>query len=858
VPLQPLTLKGKSQPVAAWRLVSLSGGTQRTDSSVHLPFVGRDRELAAVRGAWDASRRDRCWRHVDLVGVAGVGKSRLLHEVLELDAGEALVARGSCPSYGEGISFLPVIELVRDAVGITQDDDADVSLAALRRAAPDDDVAGLLADLVGLTDGDPPLAELFWAVRSFFAHLGTTRPLILVLDGLQSVQPTLVDLLDEMLELGGDQPVLVVTMSRDEPDGADHPRRDRVDVEPLGEQSMNDLLSFTLGYGVLDTGVRDRLTLASEGLPLFIEQLLRSLVDQGVLRRSDAGWVATKDLGDIEVPPSVEAMLAARIDALPAPERSVVDTASVIGREFGARAVSVLLGPADVAPELRELERRQLVARSPSPDRLGDHRFRSPMTRDVAYGSLLKRERARLHRAYGDWVLDAATSDTRRELEEVVGYHLERSFHLTQEVATVDDELAAVGRRAAGHLGDSGQRAFVRGDMPAAANLLGRAAGTLPRDPADAAELLVLAGEASFEQGEFDEALRRYDRAEALAEDAGAVGLVTLARIARTTQRYLTGDGVEGAEAMSEAMAAQQVLAPLGDHVGLARASRLRAYVDMTMCRWGAAEQAARETLEQARAGGDAALERRVLPALSSFALYGPTPVPQARARCEELLSVVGGDRRARCLIERSLAHLMAMEGQTAEAAELCSSTRDRLKELGWNFDAALVSLDLGPIHLLAGDARSAERELRVDHDTLSAMGEQNYLATISYLLADAVRRLGREDEALELVAEAESLAAEDDISASAGWRLVRARVLVDRGDVAAALPWALAAQELLATTDELTSQAECLLDLAQIRSASGEEELALAHIDDAAERYRAKGHRVGVERCAELRVRAG
>jgi tetratricopeptide (TPR) repeat protein len=857
--LEPLTLKGKSEPVPAWRLNGLDRQRTRAIGSVELPFLGRDDTLRRLVTTWRACTDGPERRRVDLVGDAGTGKSRLLHELTDLVGDGARIVRGTCPSYGEGITFWPVIELVRDAAGLSTDDDLATTRAALERICPEPRVLERIEGLLGLRDGEAPLAELFWAVRRLVEHLATAAPLILVVDGLHQAQPTLFELLDELVGLGDDTPLLLVTMGRTRPPESEGSAgvHEVVHLDPLEDETVGELISFALGHGALPDPLRLRLARAAEGLPLFVEQLLRKLIDDGLLVRTAIGWEPTASLDDLEVPPSVEAVLAARVDALDERERRVVDTASVIGREFGATAVAALRGEPHVDEALGELARRQLVGPSPAPGRLGDHRFRSPMTRDVTYSSLLKRTRAVLHRSYADWIVDDRADTSLRELEELVGYHLERSFHLSTQVGVIDGQVTEVGRRAAGHLGTSARRAFARGDMPAASNLFGRAAATLPDDPTLAAELLVLGGEAAFEEGAFDEALARYDRAEELAAVVGDDRWTEHARLARATQRYLTGegDGVEAADAITAADRARERLDAIGDAAGTARAWRLRSYVEMTTCQWGAAEESARATLDAARRGGDTVLERRVLPALASFALYGPTPVPTAIDRCEALLGSIGDDRRARCLIERSLAHLLAMDGRSDEGITMCAATRERLAELGWNFDAALVSLDLGPIHLLARDPASAERELRSDYLTLRDMGEQNYLATITSLLAEAVRQVGDADGAAVLVEEAAQLADEDDISAAAGWRSVRARLLTDAGEPDAALTWALAAQELLAGTDELTSQAEVLADLAVIRSAMGDDEAARGDLMLAKERYAQKGHRVGLGRCASLRV---
>ncbi|MGE3325844.1 MAG: adenylate/guanylate cyclase domain-containing protein [Acidimicrobiia bacterium] len=860
VGLEPLTLKGKAEPVPAYRLWDIT--SERVDSnSFELPLIGRDDEVSALHRNWGLAVANRRWHRLAVHGEAGIGKSRLVYELLDRVRGTARVLRGACLPYGEGITFWPIAEVVRQAAGITGGADIAEARVALARISPDSEVADRLSSLIGLDDRIVPVAELFWATRRVLDHLAAQQPLVVIIDGLHWAEPTLLELLDELIVHARRVPALLITMSRAAPGdgpapfasdgfpdggGIEDDRLDVIEVRHLSESETELLLSHALGSDPRQSGLRTAIARASAGVPLFVEQLLTMLIDDGRLVRANEGWEVTVPIEELSVPPTIEAVLAARIDALPADERSTLEPASVIGREFGRRAVEHLRGNVDAGPSLESLSKRQLVAPSPAPDLLADHRFRNLLIRDVAYDGLLKRTRSDLHLRFGDWLDRGPAAGHVSEFEEILGYHLERAYLLGTEVAAIDASLIDVGRRAALHLGAAGERAFARGDMPAAANLLYRAAHTLPQDPPRSARLRVLAGDASFEMGSFEEALRRYDEAEHVATGGDDLVNAAHARLARATQRYLTGDGIDEATVRSTTDDCQRHFESAGDEAGVARCWRLRAYVDLTHCQWGAAEQAASATIAHARRAGDHVLERRVLPALAAFSLYGPTPVSYALRRCDELLDAVDGDRRARALIQRSQAHLMALLGDVDAARALCASTRSSLLELGWNFDSALVSIDLGPIELMAGRAEAAERELRGDYETLRAMGEQNYLSTTTYLLAEAVRRQGRHDEALALSMEAAAIAAEDDVFSQAGWRSVQVRIFTDTGRIDEAVSLASEAVALVSTTDGSSAIGDAHLDFAGVLSSSGDLAAARDAATTALGCYRAKEHRVG------------
>jgi ATP/maltotriose-dependent transcriptional regulator MalT len=297
------------------------------------------------------------------------------------------------------------------------------------------------------------------------------------------------------------------------------------------------------------------------------------------------------------------------------------------------------------------------------------------------------------------------------------------------------------------------------------------------------------------------------------------------------------------------------MFAGANDHEGLARAWRLNAYVELTRCQWGAAERAAERMIESARNAGDTLMATRVLPALAVFILCGPTEAREGIARCEEILADVDGDRRASALTERARAHLLAMRGEFAKAREAYRRARGDLQELGWNFDAALVSLDSGPIEMLAGDAAAAEAELRRDYEALEAMGESNYRSTTAAILAEALYRQGRLDEAAAFATVSRDIAAEDDVSSQVVWRCVAGKVLARGGRTTEGVANCRQALALIEDTDDLSTHADTRVDLAEILTIAGRVPEAREELGRAFRLYEEKGNTVAAARTAQLTV---
>jgi len=857
--VEPLELKGKAERVPAYQLLHAGAGEGRV-RRVDLPLVGRAEQLVELSEVLDLVRETGRPQLVTVVAPAGTGKSRLLHGFLDGRGRELTSLSGRCLPYGEGITYWPIAEAVRGLAKVMQDDPAEVvSERVLALFADIPDAGKRVASAIGLTDDAFPAEEIAWGVRRLIEARAAKGPVIMVLDDIHWAERTLLDLAQDLVE-SVEAPLLLLCGTRrdllDEHPGwpTSGPRARVIDLSPLTEDESNLVLGSLLGAGAIDPAVAGWLTAAAEGNPLFLEQMLSMLIDDKAVRQVDGLWVAVKPLEELEVPSTITALLAARLDRLGPTDRTVIERGAVMGQSFYRGGVEAL-SPEPVRPlvgeSLDSLETKELV-RSTGDMFVGlpVYRFQHVLVRDVAYEGMLKRTRAELHASLVDWFEEVAP-DRLREFEEIRGYHLEQAYLIFTELGGNEERTRETGRRGAGHLSSAGRRALARGDMPAASNLLHRAEALLPPGDPQRPRLLLEAGDALIEIGNFtlaDELLRK---AEEEATTGGDRILEITARLAHLRLRYTMDP--EGTEPIVEQEVARVVpeLEALQANEGLARAWRLLTQVNFTACRWSAVEEAAARMTEYARLAGDTTLEARFLAAQAMAALYGPTPVAAAEERCRELLARAGDDRRTHAIILCVQAHLAAMDGRFDEAREAYTKSRAVLDELGWRFHAALTSLDSGAVEMLARDPVAAERELRMDYETLTEMGERDYMPTTAALLAEALYEQGRFDDAESFAQISETFAASEDITSQFLWRCVRAKVAAQRGEPAAET-LVLAALELTEKTEEPESQAQVFMDFAEVLELTGRADQAVPHLREALARYDAKGNVVSAARARE------
>lgn len=845
----PLELKGKAVSQTAWRLIEVAAEAPGIARRLDSPLVGRDGELDLLRQAFDRATAERACRLVTVLGTPGVGKSRLSTEFTSWLEGRATVLRGRCLPYGDGITYWPVAEVVREAAAVAAGDAPDEAAAKISRLLGDHEEAGTIAErlgsLLGLTDATAPAQETFWAVRRLLEALGEDDPVVVVFDDVHWGEATFLDLLEYLAGWSTGAPILLLCLAR--PDlldarpawGTDISDADRVRLAPLTEEDSERLIDNLLGPAPLDEDVRARIRHAAEGNPLFVEEFLRMLVDDGLLRRDDGRWTADGDLSSIAIPPTINALLGARLARLSTEERAVIQRASVVGKVFWWGAVAALSPDPDqaaVGGHLQALVRRELVR----PDRsrfAGEDAFHFShiLIRDAAYAGTIKETRAHLHEGFADW-LEGRAADRLTEFEEVVGYHLEQAHRYATELGLDGEALPRLAARAAERLATAGERALARVDIHAAINLLSRAVSLMEaRDP-KRVELLVDLAEALAEGAQVDRArqvLRQAaDSAEALADDRLAAHVLTGRWFVKASEG---ASDVERAEA--DGLRAVEVFRRHGDDLGLARAWGLVGSARWWTGRAAAAEEALELSRRHAGAAGDPWKEADSLLILSAVLVQGPQPAEEAARRAEGILQESAGNRTVEAYMSHALAHLRAWQGRFDEARDLAQRYRDILRENGQEANWADSSECAADVELLAGDVDEAVRLMIEGQRRFDEMGiaDPTILPFLAYALYVAGRWQEAEDPAVRAIERGHPL-----------WKMmaqtVLARVRARQGRGQEGERLAREALEAVGRTDYLGFQGRAGMAMAEVLEILEREEEAIPFREEAVRVFEQKG----------------
>ena len=859
-PVEPIEAKGKEKPVTAYRLLSLRSGAHAPVRRLDAPLVGRDRELSLLDEAFRRAITERAPQIVTVLGAAGIGKSRLVAEFLA-SARDAQVLRGRCLPYGDGITYWPLREIVHHAARIEETDDGERAVSRVRALVegnPDADlIARRVASAIGLESESTPQEEIFWATRKLLEHLARREPLVLLIEDIHWAQPTLLDLLEYVTSLAADAPMLLVCPARPEllesraGWGGGRPNARRVHLEPLALTASDELLGKLPGGSGLPPRLRGRILDAAEGNPLYVEEMLGMLVDDGHLVRTNGDWQPSGELDDVAVPPSVRALLSARMDSLPEPERDVAARASVAGRVFeeaAVRALSHQTQQAEVGRSLLELVRKDLVRPERPEITAGDaFRFRHLLIRDAAYQALPKAQRAELHERFADW-LEQATADRISEYEEIIGYHLEQAFHYQQELGNVGAAGRGTAGRAASRLAGAAGRASARGDMPAAANLYSRAVDLLPESEPTRVELLTSLGAVLTETGDWrraDEVLAdAIDRARATGDRrAEALAGVRSSFLGLHMRRFATNR-----DAVPAVDAAISTFEALDDSVGLAEARSLRGLIHLWTGDAARAVELFDDAIHDARRAGD---ERMVADALrhrSTAEAFGPAPADDAMRRLKEVLrGAAASNRVLRMVVTRLLAELTAMRGDFQQSWSLIEEAKASAQELGLEIQLGSGVLRVaGYVAMLEGRHEHAEQQLRTGADILRRIGDLGHLSSMLGQLAESVYAQGRHEEALRITEDAERATISGDADAEVQWKRVRGKALARLGRIDEAVRGATAAAEEARATDGLDMLASALLDLGEVFELAGRRADAVAAVQEALDAYERKGHLVG------------
>jgi class 3 adenylate cyclase/tetratricopeptide (TPR) repeat protein len=793
--LPPVEAKGKSAPLTAYRLTRVTGDpgiARRLDADL----VGRKRERQLLAGAWERTCSERASTLFTVLGAAGVGKSRLAAEFLS--GIDATVVRGSCLSYGEGITYSPVVEVVKQLLGGSEA--STPGLAAL------------------LGDGRASAEEIAFAVRKLFEAAAAERPLVVLFDDLQWAEPTFLDLIEHVVDWSRGAPIFLLCLAR-----ADLLERrpgwaggklnaTTVLLESLSPEETDELITRLHPGRAIDPSLRERIRTAADGNPLFVEQML-AMVEASP--------------GETAVPATIQALLASRLDQLPPAERAALERGAIEGQVFHRSAVAAL-APDDpgIGAHLFGLVRKELVR--PTTGMLaGDDafRFKHLLIRDAAYDALPKATRADLHERFASW-LQARAPDL-VELDEVLGYHLEQAATCRHDLGLPAPDLAAAGAR---RLAAAGRRAVDRGDIGAGEHLLKRALNLMTDDARERGEVLCDLGRALHARGELDGADATLSRAiESDDRDAAACAFFYRA-VLRAGLRGHAG-GLVALQTEVQSRLAELETALVHDR------TLAQGYVALANFRfWNgacdAAVEAGKRAEELARSAGDARLETEAIGMTGVSMFHGAAPWPLLEEHAAAVLAQVDRLGSEALNARAGLAGAAAYGGRFDEARALYAEHHAALEERGRTFALVASAQMHGLCELLAEDFEQAEQILREGWDSLGRMGERGFRSTLGGHLGEALVELGRVDEAVAILDEAEALG-DDDWLTSSHCLYVRGLAASRRGEHDRAIGLAREATEIADARDYVSTRTNHWLGLGRVLLAAGRREDARTALEE-------------------------
>ena len=854
---------GPAGAMDAARLVDVLPGAPGRPLRFKSPLVDRVRQLEPLTSAFHNIEADRACHLYTVLGSAGVGKSRLAFEFVERLGDRVAVLTGRCLPYGDSITYWPLADALR--AGWSSDDGAGLSLDTIAEQVAGEPRAQLIAERVAavLGVGDPVACapeETFWAVRKLLEALASRRPLVVVFDDLHWAEPTFLDLIEHIGDYSRGCPIFILCLARpellDERPAWSGGKLNATCLllEPLSYGECAQLIANLRGSTRLPAKSEARIAEAADGNPLFAEELLAMVVDEARIGASGGGRVSDEG-SRLSLPPTIQALLSARLELLPDDERAVFELASVEGTQFHRGALAELApgrSEASLDRTLSALLRRDLIR----PDRAtfaGEQafRFRHVLIRDAAYESLRKDARAELHERYAVW-LERMSGTRLPEFEEIVGYHLELAYQYVRLLGGADADGLGLAARASRRLESAGRRALRRNDLPAAIGLLERAAALPVDDDPLRARLLVDLAATQIEAGKLTKAksvLVKAGQEAAARHDACTSAHVEVERQFLQLEE-VTVPGTHEAKLVVERVL--PVFEKAGDHLGLCRALRLRAYSYWIEASAGSAARAWEEAAEHARIAGAERERIELLTWVASSLFFGPTPVDEAIQTCEQIRAEVSADTAAEAATLHPLAGLHAMAGRFALARELLATSRALLADIDPTLNSA-VSHPRAIVEMLAGDPAAAEAYLKAASDTLDDMEDEALRSTTDAFRAQALLAQGRDDEAEHYTRLSEQRAARSDLLTQMMWRSVRARVLARRGELEQAEALARDAVSLAEQTDFLNHRADVLLDFTHVLHQAGRLEEARSRGTAALHLYQQKGNLVAAGRAGAI-----
>ncbi|GAA4605252.1 AAA family ATPase [Actinoallomurus liliacearum] len=875
-PVAPLRLKGKARPVPAWRVTDAVPREDRPAPAT--PFIGRDDELDELRHVFRRARQRRQVCLATVLGVPGLGKSRLVQEFLAtLADDEVTVLFGRCSAYGRGITYKPLAEMLGSYPGgwpaITRllDGAADPAARRAHRLA-----ARTLTTVVG-EDADPGqdeetdrggdmargaddqwagddgrdeevgrggdtgqvgVEDIAWAVRHLLDVLSRERPVILVWEDLHWAEATLLDLIDEITTWLDDVPVLLLCVARTElldvrpAWGGGKPSAMTLELGELTYEQSAELVSrLVLQSDVYPQEYQDvygRVAAQCDGNPLFAELLV------DVLAETAPG---------AQTPPTIQAMLGARLDRLPATERRLLEVAAVIGREFTRDLLQVMadadgIGAAVTDELLARLVRRRVFQRGPA----GTFRFAQALLRDTAYDFTPKTRRAHWHDLLAEWLSGRHSQDAM-----ALAYHVEAACRLRRELRPGSPSLPPLAETAANTLIAEGMNALNRKDLPAAVQLLERGRDLLPAGDARHTPLALHICDAGLWLWDEARCLSALAAAEAALPDdrrnsatcAIQRGIVML-RLGRAPAETVTADAALITAALED---------DPEDHLSWCRLRQLLSYLDLLTERAASAEASLRLGLTQARAMGDRYEEDRLLCAICELAQWTRTPAVPGLDLCAMLTDRFAANRALLVPVLVTRAHLEALTGDIDGARRTLADALAYSRDLHVDLAAAAVMDAHGFVESLAGAHDAAEARYRQSLSVLRATRNTIDAQTTEVAIARELFHQNQFTAAASALDRVEREGGLTSLRARIGSAALRGRIASAQGRHGEAVTAATAARDLSIDADDLCLAGETLLDLAIVLRAAGRTDQAMIEGTAALRRFETKGATLPADR---------
>ncbi|MHB8573334.1 MAG: ATP-binding protein [Candidatus Dormibacteria bacterium] len=762
-----LDLHGKATPVTAWRV---RGATLAPPAQVAsaMPFTGRaDQEgqlLALARRLGRESRPGAA----TVLGQPGVGKSRLCHEVagtLEAEGWEVLTGR--CLPYGDGITYWPVGEMLRGALAMPNDIAPDEAYEALVRSCPEPEVAARLGFAIGLLPQSPMPSdgvgrEIGWALRRWVEWRARARPLALLVEDLHWAEPTLLALLEYVVTWARRSPVLVIGAARPEllesrpAWAAGDYESVRVRLDALSRADSRRLLDALLSPHRLPGPLVERILGRAEGNPLFVEEMVGALVDDGRLVRRDGVWELARAEAEVPVPDSVEALIQSRLDALPRPEKPILQTASVVGRQFRRGELHALGEPeAELDRGLEGLVLRDLVAEDYTDLDTERYRFKHGLVRDVAYESMPKRRKSQLHARFAR---DLTAASGHPEWAEISAYHLEQAAILETQLRS--DAAPGLRAEAVDALVTCGQRVLTRGDGEAAAKFVARCLSLEP-DPVRRLEVDSLALLLLRHRQDWIAARREGERLAPLAHAAERPDLEGRALMAQTQGIVNTEGGLAAHRVLTQA---RTLLVAADDHpylgvvlMELGNSALWRGDIDAAVASFG-------EVVELGVRTGRLDLQVRGAMRLGA-ARHAAGRAEEALRSYEEAMAIakLAGSPLMLAEVQANSGVLTGLTRSLEEGVDLLTRAVPALEEGGRASDLGWALNDAAYLLTLAGRSGEALPRLDAAREIALELGETGLAAEVERVSALARMQLGQLDQASEHAEAARAHVGDDD-----------------------------------------------------------------------------------------------